>query len=201
MKPKPSVVMSMVVKMAGWVLLKPCEHVSMGRTDLVVQSIGDVADLEEQDEPHGVCDVAAAAEGLFAGHADVNERPEDQAGAQLVEGLELSKLDRIIEKGQDKRVEMHSVFYDPFKVSDSGTSAALKAQGITWVYVVGLAYDYCVKASALDAKAEGFEVVIIRDGTRAVDPSAENIQRLEKELTSQGIHIVSKEDESVQWVL
>ncbi|KIY61479.1 Isochorismatase hydrolase [Cylindrobasidium torrendii FP15055 ss-10] len=119
-------------------------------------------------------------------------------GAELVEGLD--EVDRVIEKGQDRRLEMYSVFYDPFKVSDSGTAKALKDAGVTWVYVVGLAYDYCVKASALDARSEGFEVVVVRDGSKAVDPSEENIKTVEAEFLSQGIHVVSKEDDRVKWL-
>ena len=71
MKPKPSVVMSMVVKMAGWVV-ETMRAQSIRRTDLVVQSIGDVADLEEQDEPHGVCDVSTPPNSLLACHSYVD---------------------------------------------------------------------------------------------------------------------------------
>lgn len=121
-------------------------------------------------------------------------------GADLVDDLEVAKADEVIEKGKDKRVEMYSVFYDPFKVSNSGTTDILKGGGITWVYVVGLALDYCVKASALDARKEGFEVVVIREGSRAVDGSEENVKRVEEELHSFGVRFVSKNDDEVRWL-
>ncbi len=125
-------------------------------------------------------------------------------GAELVDGLDPErKIDKVIEKGKDRRVEMYSVFYDPFtspRISDSGTAAILKEAGVNWVYVVGLAFDYCVKASALDARKEGFEVVVVRDGTRAVDGSDVNVQKIEEELRAAGIRVVHKHDSEVQWL-
>ncbi len=93
-------------------------------------------------------------------------------GAQLIPELHVARLDMIIEKGTRKEVEMYSAFYDPFRnprVSDSGLAAALREKAVTHVYVVGLAADYCVKSSALDAAAEGFTTYIVEEGTRAVD--------------------------------
>ncbi|KAG9225577.1 hypothetical protein CCMSSC00406_0003080 [Pleurotus cornucopiae] len=121
-------------------------------------------------------------------------------GAELVNGLNIDAVDLIIEKGQDKRVEMYSVFYDPFKVSESTATAALKEKGVTWVYVVGLAYDYCVKASALDARTEGFEVVVVKDGTRAVDASKQNLDEVDDQLRQAGVRVVNMDDEEMGWL-
>ncbi|KAF1816173.1 Isochorismatase hydrolase [Eremomyces bilateralis CBS 781.70] len=94
-------------------------------------------------------------------------------GAELAPELDQTKLDEIIEKGQDERVEMYSVFADLFvnpTVYRSGISKMLKEKEITHVYVAGLAMDYCVKYSALHAAKEGFGTVVIADATKAVDP-------------------------------
>ncbi|KAK4129158.1 nicotinamidase [Parathielavia appendiculata] len=94
-------------------------------------------------------------------------------GASLVPELATAQLTHTIEKGQDPRVEMYSAFYSPLKdprVSDSGLAALLRSHGITHVYVVGLAADYCVRCTAEDAVAEGFETYVVEEGTRAVDP-------------------------------
>ncbi|KAF4124821.1 nicotinamidase [Geosmithia morbida] len=96
-------------------------------------------------------------------------------GAQLVPELEL-ELDGgdtiIIDKGRDPRVEMYSAFYDPFRLEDSGLAGLLRDRGVTHVYVVGLAADYCVKATAEHALQEGFDTCIVADGTRPVAPDA-----------------------------
>ncbi|KAH8834985.1 Isochorismatase-like protein [Flagelloscypha sp. PMI_526] len=125
-------------------------------------------------------------------------------GSDLVDGLDMNLVDRVIEKGKDSRVEMYSAFYDPFvhpRISDSGLSKVLREEyKATWVYVVGLALDYCVKASALDAKKEGFEVVVIREGTRAVDGSDVNVATVEKELTDAGVRVRDLGSEEVSWL-
>lgn len=113
-------------------------------------------------------------------------------GAELVPELEAGLLDRVVEKGTDPRVEMYSAFYDPFtspRVSDSGLKDALRAEGVTDVYVVGLAGDYCVKSTALDAAAEGFRTFVVEEGTRAVD--AAGWEGCRREIEDGGAKVVS----------
>lgn len=113
-------------------------------------------------------------------------------GAELVPELEAKRLDRIVDKGTDARVEMYSAFAAPFRepvVGRSGVAEALRLAGACRVYVVGLAADYCVKASAEDAVREGFEVVVVRDGTRAVD--AAKIEECFAELEKAGARVVA----------
>ncbi|KAK3951443.1 Isochorismatase-like protein [Pseudoneurospora amorphoporcata] len=96
-------------------------------------------------------------------------------GAALIPELDVSKIDKILEKGTDPRVEMYSAFYDPFvspRVSDSGLADMLREAKVTHVYVVGLAADYCVWSTAMDAHKEGFETVVVEEATRAVDEEA-----------------------------
>lgn len=93
-------------------------------------------------------------------------------GAELVPELHGGEVDVVIKKGTDPRVEMYSAFYDPFtnpRVSDSGLVQRLKDKAVTHVYVVGLAFDYCVRSTAADATKEGFVTYVVEEGTRAVD--------------------------------
>ncbi|KAI1840660.1 hypothetical protein JX265_006130 [Neoarthrinium moseri] len=120
-------------------------------------------------------------------------------GAELVPELEAGKVDKIIEKGQDDRVEMYSPFYDPFQEPrgcDSGLAGTLKDAGVTDVYVVGLAADYCVLNCAVDAAKEGFETFIVDEGTRAVDP--EGWPKVRQGLEGKGVKVVSMESAAVQ---
>jgi len=96
---------------------------------------------------------------------------------------------------------MYSCFHDPFEnpcVSDSGLVKKLKEKGITHVYVVGLAMDYCVKYSAIDAKKAGFEVYVIREGTKAVDPSS--VDEVVKQLGDYLVDVVSIGEKEVGWL-
>lgn len=91
----------------------------------------------------------------------------------------------------DKRVEMYSAFADPFlqpTVSKSKLEALLKEKGVTHVFCVGLAMDYCVKATALDAAKAGFKTYIVNEGTKAVDLTAWG--DVEAELQKEGVQMV-----------
>lgn len=114
--------------------------------------------------------------------------------------LEVALVDRVVEKGTDARVEMYSAFYDPFvapRISDSGLLALLREKGVTDVYVVGLAADYCVKCTAVDAAAEGFGSFVVEEGTRAVD-EREWEEAVKTELREKGVKVVSVESEEVR---
>ena len=108
----------------------------------------------------------------------------------------------MIEKGTDPRVEMYSAFYDPLRsptVSDSGLAAALREAGATHVYVVGLAGDYCVRSTAVDAAAEGFMTYMIEEGTRAVDPGSWEVCKAEIE--KEGVRLVTEDGPEVRKLL
>lgn len=124
---------------------------------------------------------------------------QDTKGAELIPELDVGKVDVVVKKGQDARVEMYSAFYDPFReprVSDSGLVGLLKGKGVTHVYVVGLAYDYCVKSTAVDAASEGFTTYVVEEATRAVDGAGwtECAKGLEKD----GVKMVNMDSEEVK---
>ncbi|CAK7200628.1 NAD(+) salvage pathway protein [Sporothrix eucalyptigena] len=128
---------------------------------------------------------------------------QESHGAELVKGFDPDALvDKKIKKGTNKDVEMYSAFYDPFtnpRISDSGLASYLKSPPesvpITHVYVVGLAADYCVCCTALDAVKEGFVTYIVEEGTRAV--SAPHWTEKRAELLAAGVKIVSKDGPEV----
>ncbi|KIL93091.1 Nicotinamidase [Fusarium avenaceum] len=111
------------------------------------------------------------------------------SGADLVPELDISRVHAVIEKGQDEGVEMYSAFYDPFRVSDSGLSVMLVEQEITDVFVVGLAGDYCVKATAEDAVQEGYTTWIVDEGTKPVMP--DKWEECKKGMEEKGIKFTS----------
>ncbi|CAO2649836.1 Nn.00g011280.m01.CDS01 [Neocucurbitaria sp. VM-36] len=122
-------------------------------------------------------------------------------GAELLPELNVSLVDQIVEKGQDKRVEMYSAFADPFQspcVANSGLAETLRNAGITDVYVVGLAADYCVKYTALDAQKEGFRTWVLGEATKAVDPSS--LEDVYKEYEEVGITVIGMDHVAVQKV-
>ena len=119
-------------------------------------------------------------------------------GVEIIPELDVSRFTHIVDKGMDTRVEMYSAFYDPFRVSVSKLAELLKEGGATDVYVVGLAMDYCVRATVLDALGEGYRVWVVSEATRAVDGSAWD--RVQAEMEDKGAHFVKVNDEEVGWV-
>ncbi|THX89801.1 Isochorismatase hydrolase [Aureobasidium pullulans] len=115
-------------------------------------------------------------------------------GSELIPELDVSILDEVVEKGQDKRVEMYSAFCTPFlnpKIVETGLAKTLKEKGVTHVFCVGLAADFCVKATAIDAAKEGFETVVIREGTKGVEQGDEADKKLAQELKENNVKMVS----------
>jgi nicotinamidase-related amidase len=115
----------------------------------------------------------------------------------------VDQVDHIVEKGLDKRVEMYSAFTDIFEspsVSSSDLGEILKEASITHVYLVGLAMDYCVKWSAIDAKKIGFVTYVVREGTRAVDPGDGGWGEAQAELENFGVPIIGVASPEVNWV-
>ncbi|TAQ87477.1 hypothetical protein B7494_g4202 [Chlorociboria aeruginascens] len=123
---------------------------------------------------------------------------QDSPGAELIPELDMKEIDRVVEKGMRKEVEMYSAFYDPLeapRVSDSGLAGLLKEMGTTHVFVVGLAADYCVVCTATDAAKEGFQTFIVEEGTRPVDEN--NWMEIRKGLEGKGVKVVTLDSEEV----
>lgn len=110
------------------------------------------------------------------------------SGAALVPELDQSGLDAVVDKGKTESLEMYSAFYDPFRVEDTGLRRRLAEAGVTHVYVVGLAGEYCVKATAADAAGEGFVTYVVEEGTRCVDPG--RWADVKRELAAGGVEVV-----------
>ncbi|WPH01650.1 Hypothetical protein R9X50_00450000 [Acrodontium crateriforme] len=114
-------------------------------------------------------------------------------GADLIQEFESSKVDLILDKGQDKRVESYSAFGPPFRkppVAMSGFGTKLKDAGVTKLFVVGLAFDFCVKHTAIDAAREGYETYVIEDATKAVDQSENALAASRAEMEQAGVKII-----------
>jgi nicotinamidase/pyrazinamidase len=101
-------------------------------------------------------------------------------GAQLFPALERAKVDVVIDKGQDPGTEGYSGF------EATNLAELLRERGIDKVTIVGLATDYCVKNTALDALREGFEVTVDSEGVRGVEVEEGDSERALEELREAG---------------
>jgi nicotinamidase/pyrazinamidase len=90
-------------------------------------------------------------------------------GAALHADLDREKITEVFPKGTDRGVDSYSGFFDNGHRRSTGLADWLRARWITRVYVMGLATDYCVKATTLDARELGFDAWVIEDGCRSVE--------------------------------
>lgn len=89
--------------------------------------------------------------------------------AALHKDLHLPHAQLIIRKGFHPQVDSYSAFMETDRSTTTGLAAYLQARGLRKVYVCGLATDFCIAWTALDARAAGFEAVVIEDACRAID--------------------------------
>jgi nicotinamidase/pyrazinamidase len=108
-------------------------------------------------------------------------------GAEFADELQSDAVARVFTKGMDPTVDSYSAFFDNGKRGDTGLGDWLKAREVTAVDVVGLALDYCVKFTAIDAAELGFATRVILDATRAVNVSPDDADRAVAELRAAGV--------------
>jgi len=94
---------------------------------------------------------------------------QNEPGAEFHPALETQRLDFVVQKGTNLDIDSYSAFYDNGHLSATMLNDWLKAAKITHLYVMGLATDYCVKFTVLDALTQGYEVTLITDGCRGVN--------------------------------
>lgn len=111
------------------------------------------------------------------------------AGAAFAPLLRVELFDRVFRKGTDPRVDSYSGLFDNGHRHATGLADYLREQGIRAVDVCGIATDYCVKFTALDARAEGFDVTLIADASRGVDLAPGDVGRAIEAMRAAGVRI------------
>lgn len=113
------------------------------------------------------------------------------SGADFHRDLDVRPLDMIIRKGNHRSIDSYSTFMENDLKTLTGLHHYLKGMGIGHVYLCGLATDYCVHFSALDALKLGFTVTVLLDLCRGVDVPAGNVGRAVADMRDRGIHILT----------
>lgn len=90
-------------------------------------------------------------------------------GAGFAPGLATDRASLVVRKGLDPRVDSYSAFLEADRITRTGLAGALAERGITRVVLCGLATDFCVLWSALDARDAGFKVQVVEDAVRGID--------------------------------
>ncbi|WP_111669669.1 bifunctional nicotinamidase/pyrazinamidase [Algoriphagus litoralis] len=115
-------------------------------------------------------------------------------GADFHPNLNQSHWKKIFQKGKNPQVDSYSGFFDNARRGDTGLGNYLKSIGVRRIFVCGLALDYCVKFTALDAKSLGFDTFLITDATRAVNLQPKDGESAIEEMREAGIRIVTSKN-------
>ncbi|MFC5608665.1 bifunctional nicotinamidase/pyrazinamidase [Variovorax soli] len=113
--------------------------------------------------------------------------------AALNKDLKLPTAQVIIRKGFHKNVDSYSAFEEADRKTSTGLAGYLKQRGINTVFVTGLATDFCVAWTALDARKLGFQVYVIEDATRAIDLNG-SLAAAWKQMSAKGVKRIQSSD-------
>jgi nicotinamidase/pyrazinamidase len=119
---------------------------------------------------------------------------QDTPDAEFHPALDMSRIDYIQRKGENPAVDSYSAFRDNDKAALTGLSDWLKSKNVTELDLMGLATDYCVRFSALDAvdMLSGVKVRLIADGCRGIDPKG--VEEALTAITAAGVEIIDSRD-------
>jgi nicotinamidase/pyrazinamidase len=110
-------------------------------------------------------------------------------GAEFHPGLRQPQAELILRKGFHPQIDSYSAFFENDRKTATGLCGYLRERGIARVFLVGLAYDFCVGYSALDARGHGFEAIVIRDACRPIDLNG-SVARMEVEFARTGVEAI-----------
>jgi nicotinamidase/pyrazinamidase len=114
-------------------------------------------------------------------------------GALLHKGLDIPHAGLIIRKGYRREVDSYSAFVEADRKTQTGLGGYLKQRGLGRVFLAGLATDFCVAWSALDARRQGFEALVIEDACRGIDTQG-SLAKAWADMNSAGVKRIQSSD-------
>lgn len=115
---------------------------------------------------------------------------QGSAGAAFHPDLDTARAQLIVRKGMDPRIDSYSALFENDRRTSTGLTGWLRDKGITRVFCAGLATDFCVFYSAVDARRQGFRVVVIEDACRAIDLDG-SLAKARNAMVAAGVTIAS----------
>lgn len=140
-------------------------------------------------QPGDVIELGGGPQILWPDHCVQNS-----SGAALAPALDRSRIDHVVRKGTDRRIDSYSGFFDNDHRKGTGLADLLRGLGVTEIVVVGLATDYCVKFTVLDGLELGFAVNVVREGVRSVDLQAGDGDAALAQMAAAGARVITCAD-------
>lgn len=141
--------------------------------------------------PGDVIDLNGLQQTLWPVHCVQNT-----VGSAFAPGLDISRVRKIFRKGTAPGIDSYSGFFDNGQRRATGLGDHLleSEKGVSEVFVLGLATDYCVKFTALDARRLGFRTTVVEDGCRGVDLRPGDVKRAIEEMRDAGVQMAQSAD-------
>ena len=138
--------------------------------------------------PYDVVDLHYGRQILWPDHCVQGSR-----GAEITRALDTAGTQLVLRKGHHKGVDSYSAFVEADRTTRTGLAGYLRERGLTRLFVAGLATDFCVSWTALDAIAAGFEAIVVEDACRAIDTQG-SLARAISDMTSRGVRLATAGD-------
>jgi nicotinamidase/pyrazinamidase len=174
----------------------PIANVLMPRFDLVVATQdwhppdhGSFAANHPGKRPGDVIDLHGLRQVLWPVHC-VRGTP----GADFAPSLNVSGIHHVVRKGEDAAIDSYSGFFDNGHRRSTGLADYLRSRGVTAIHVMGLATDYCVKFTALDARQLRFDVFLIEDACRGVNLAPADAAAAIAEMKAAGVTVIRSKE-------
>ncbi|MDP4823852.1 MAG: bifunctional nicotinamidase/pyrazinamidase [Aestuariivirgaceae bacterium] len=145
------------------------------------------ASQHEGKAPFETMEMAYGTQVLWPDHC-----VQGTLGAEFHEALDVTRVELILRKGFRRGVDSYSAFFENDKRTRTGLEGYLRERGIGTLYLCGLATDYCVAFSALDARRLGFETHVVLDACRGIDLNGSVAVMLDA-MRQAGVAIVTSE--------
>ncbi len=119
---------------------------------------------------------------------------QNTRGAEFVAGLDTSRFSAIFHKGTDAEIDSYSTFFDNARLKETGLSAYLRKAEVQDLYFAGVATDYCVLYSVLDALDQGFTATVIMDACLGIDLQPGDIDKSLAAMAASGARLITSRE-------
>ncbi len=135
-------------------------------------------------KPYDMADLSYGSQILWPDHC-----VEGSAGAEFHPDLLVNWAQAIVRKGFRRHIDSYSAFCENDRQTPTGLGGYLRQRGLERLFIAGLATDFCVRYSAVDARREGFEVFVIEDACRSIDVDG-SLAAAMAEMSQAGVELI-----------
>ena len=139
-------------------------------------------------QPYQTIEVAYGLQVLWPDHC-----VQGTSGAEFREDVQIPHAALVIRKGFRRAIDSYSAFYENDRATPTGLGGYLRERGLRRAFLAGLAFDFCVRYSAEDARREGLEAIVIEDACRGIDVDG-SVDATRRKLAELGVRCITVDE-------